>query len=66
MSEEKRLYYYDGCVTSFGKVCTQNWYAETYAVSAKKAKSNLTYRYKKEMNLEPTCKIELPDKIKEG
>lgn len=65
MATEKRPYYYEGCVTQFGRVIAPKWKGTTFAVSAKKAKSNLAYRFKKEMGLVASCKIELPDKIQE-
>ena len=40
------LYLYDGPVTAFNKLVKNRWKASTYAVSDKKAKSNLTYKYK--------------------
>ena len=60
---EKHLYSYTGPVTSFGKVISNKWNAQTYAVSSKKAKSNLEYRFKSENNRLPGAKIELPGKI---
>lgn len=42
-----RLYLYDGPVKMFNNCISNRWEAATRAVSAKKAKSNLAYRYKK-------------------
>lgn len=60
---EMQEYTYDGPVMIFG-VCVENrWQASTYAVSEKKARSNLTYRFKKEHQKLPSAKVELPGKI---
>ena len=57
------LYYYDGPVMEFDRCVADRWQASTYAVSEKKARSNLTYRYKKLHNKTTTVKITLPGKI---
>lgn len=57
------LYLYDGPVASFGRVVKKRWKNSTYAVSDKKARSNLTYKYKKQHNLTADSKIELPGEI---
>lgn len=53
-----RVFYFDTCVCN-------RWTAKTTASSVAKARSNLTYRYKKENNYAPGAKIELPDAITE-
>lgn len=58
------IYVYDGPVLEFERVVQDRYRAETCAPSAKKAKSNLTYRWKKENNRVANCKITLPGKIK--
>lgn len=58
-----QMYTYDGPVLEFGKCVANKWQASTYATSEKKARSNLTYRFKKETNRVPQCKITLPGKI---
>lgn len=58
-----KLYSYDGPVKMFDTCISNHWEATTHAVSVKKAKSNLAYRYKKEHNLTADAKIELPGKI---
>lgn len=40
------LYLYDGPVTSFGTIVTNRWKGSTYAMSDRKARSNLTFQYK--------------------
>lgn len=57
-------YVYNGPVESFDKPIADQWYGETLASSEKKAKSNLTYQFKKCNNLLPTAKISLPGEIK--
>lgn len=57
---EKRLFYYQGPVTQFGKmVIHSNWYGATKAVSKAKAYSNLIYQFKKQYDMQPWTKIEL-------
>jgi hypothetical protein len=57
------LYSYDGPVMEFGVCVASHWKASTYAVSEKKARSNLTYQYKKTHNLSANAKIMLTGKI---
>lgn len=57
-------YEYHGPVMEFSRCVDDNWKAETMAPSAAKARSNLTYRWKKENGRVPGCKITLPGKIK--
>ena len=44
-------YIYQGPVSMFGRCMAQNWKGTTYAVSEKKAKSNLAYQFKKQNKL---------------
>lgn len=53
-------YLYDGPVMEFYR-----WVASTYAPSEKKARSNLTYRYKKQSNRVAGTRISLPGKLVE-
>jgi hypothetical protein len=46
-----------------GKVVANRWRGSTYAVSDGKAKSNLSYKYKKQHKLMPTAKVELPGEL---
>lgn len=57
------LYSYTGPVMQFNQCIANNWSATTYAVSEAKARSNLTYRFKKEYNKAPNAKIILPNRI---
>jgi hypothetical protein len=60
---EVKRYSYKGPVCEFGRVIASMWTAETSATSARKAKSNLAYRFKRDNNKIPTTKIELPGKV---
>lgn len=40
-------YMYDGPVMNFGTCISDRWHGTTYAVSEKKARSNLAYQFKK-------------------
>lgn len=48
---------------SFNRCITSNWRGTTRAESEDKARSNLTYRFKKSNNLLNGSKITLPGKI---
>lgn len=56
-------YKYEGPVMEFERIVANRWKATTYAVSEKKARSNLAYRYKQENNKVAATKITLPGKI---
>lgn len=56
-------YTYDGPVMSFNFCVSQRWKASTYAVSKRKALSNLAYQYKVAHNLTPNTSIWLPGKL---
>ena len=58
-----KQYSYDGPVMEFDRCVANRWKASTYAVSEKKARSNLTYQYKKRHNKLPNTKITLPGKL---
>jgi len=58
-----KQYSYDGPVMEFDTCVANRWKASTYAVSEKKAKSNLTYQYKKKNNKLPNTRISLPGKL---
>ena len=57
------LYSYDGPVMEFERVISDRWVGTTYAVSPSKARSNLTFRFKKQHNRLASAKITLPGKI---
>lgn len=56
-------YLYDGPVMEFDTCIQHRWQGSTYAVSEKKARSNLAYQYKRSSNRTPNTKITLPGKI---
>lgn len=60
---EHHAYVYKGPVVEFGRCIANKWEASTYAPSENKARSNLTYRFKKEHGKAPTARITLPGKI---
>ena len=64
MQEEHHRYLYDGPVLEFDTCVNSRWKGETTAPSEKKARSNLTYQYKKQTNRISGTKIKLPGKIK--
>lgn len=57
------LYSYNGPVMEFDRCVANCWSASTYACSERKARSNLTYRFKKMNNKAANTKITLPGKI---
>ena len=56
-------YTYDGPVKEFDMIISNRWVGSTFAVSEKKARSNLAYQYKKKTNRSPAARIILPGKI---
>lgn len=57
-------YVYQGPIVLFGRCVANNWKAETFAESEKKARSNLSYQAKKACNISASSKVTLPGKIK--
>lgn len=64
MYDEYHRYSYDGPVLEFDVCVTDHWKGETMAPTARKAKSNLTYQYKKQNNRLPGTRITLPGEVK--
>lgn len=64
MHETYHKYVYDGPVLAFNTLLTDHWKGETMAPSESKARSNLTYQFKKYNNRMAGSKITLPGKIK--
>lgn len=62
--EEMHKYAYDGPVMEFNRLLADHWRGETMASSEKKARSNLTYQFKKQNRRIAGTKITLPGKIK--
>lgn len=56
-------YVYNGPVKSFYDILASHWKAETIAESEAKARSNLTYQYKKAHGLDRATIIHLTGKI---
>lgn len=63
-SEQYYKFMYDGPVMEFDRVIANQWSSSTYAPTEKKARSNLTYQFKKQFNRIPSAKITLPGTIK--
>ena len=57
-------YVYQGPIVLFGRCVANNWKAETFAESEKKARSNLSYQAKKACNISASSKVTLPGEIK--
>lgn len=57
------LYRYSGPVMEFNRCVCNRWEDSTYAVSEKKARSNIIYHYKIAHNKTPNSKITLSGKI---
>lgn len=56
-------YSYEGPVREFNRCIESTWYGETEAVSEKKARSNLTYQWKRQHGRSPASKIILTGNI---
>lgn len=56
-------YRYTGPVKEFDKIVSNNWTAETRAVSEEKARNNLTFRFKALTGRSRFSKISLPGKL---
>lgn len=57
------LYSYDGPVMLFNQCVENNWHGETVAKTERKAKSNLTYQWKKRNNRVAGSVVTLPGKV---
>lgn len=56
-------YTYDGPVYEFDDMIHKRWIGTTYAVSEKKARSNLAYQFRKQYNMETETRVTLPGKL---
>lgn len=63
MREENFKYLYDGPVLEFDRVVAERWRATTLAPSERKARSNLSYQFKKQYGKDPATKIVLTGDI---
>ena len=61
---EYHKYVYDGPVMEFDRLIADHWTGETMAMTEKKARSNLTYQFKRQNSRIVGTKITLPGKIK--
>ena len=57
-------YTYDGPVMEFDICIANRWQGSTFAVSEKKARSNLAYQFMKNNNRIPGSRISLPGKVR--
>lgn len=64
MCEDRNKYEYDGPVLECNRCVANRWKGETMAVNEKKARSNLTYQYKKQNNRVAGTKVKLTGEIK--
>ena len=64
MYEPYQKYAYDGPVLVFGTLVADHWKGETMAPNARKARSNLSYQFKKQSNRMPGVKVTLPGEVK--
>ena len=60
---ESKKYRYRGPVMGVDKCIQEDWEGETMAVSERKAKSNLMFRWKKQHGYPPTFLISLPQSL---
>lgn len=59
MTNEKKRYEYNGYVMLFDRVIKTNWKGQTFAVSAKKALSNLLFNCKASLGYVAGSKLSL-------
>lgn len=64
MYEPYQKYMYDGPVLVFDTLVADRWKGETMAPNARKARSNLSYQFKKQSNRMPGVKVTLPGEVK--
>lgn len=57
-------YTYDGPVMEFDTCIANRWQGTTYAASEQKARSNLTYQFKKKNNRIAGIRITFPGKLR--
>lgn len=64
MCDGYKRYSYDGPVSCFNRCVSSRWKGETMAPTESKARSNLIYQAKKQLNLVAGTRVLLPGKIK--
>ena len=58
-------YKYSGPVMEFDRCVSNNWKGTTFAISEKKARSNLAYQFKRQNNRVAATRISLPGKLEQ-
>ena len=61
----RKKYRFKGAVMLFDTLVMNNWIGETFAISEKKAMSNLLYRAKGQMGYLPNAKLRLDGQLME-
>lgn len=61
----RHRYVYEGPVLRFDSLICAKWKGETIAKNPDEAKRNLSYQFKKEVNLVSGARVTLPGKLKE-
>ena len=64
MQDGWQKYSYEGPVLYFDRAVIHRWKGETIAPSEKKARSNLAYQAKKQLNLIASSNIKLPGTVR--
>lgn len=59
----RKRYSYCGPVMEFDRLIVERWSSSTIAVSEEKARSNLSYQFKKRNNRTANTRIALPGKL---
>lgn len=59
-----KTYIYEGPVMEFDRCVCNNWHGETSAPTPAKAKSNLSYQFKKQYKLERNVRVTLPGTLR--
>lgn len=62
--EPYHKYVYNSPIFEFDNLVADHWKGETMAPTARKAKSNLSYQYKKQNNRNAGVRVSLPGDIK--
>lgn len=63
--DRRKKYQFRGAVMLFDNLITNNWFGETFAISEKKAMSNLLYQAKNKMGYLPSAKLRLDGQLLE-
>lgn len=60
----KEKYEYEGAVYAFGELASAHWKASTWAISPKKAITNLKYRFRIDNNYSYRTPLEMPGALR--